>query len=379
MALPLEGVRVVDLTLNIAGPYGTMILGDLGADVLKIERPGVGDDARRMSPVAGESSAYFAAINRNKRSVVLDLDDDQDRARLEELLGDADVFATNLLPGKLAMRGLGFEELHERFPRLIYADVGGYGDGPEQDRPGYDMVLQARSGLMSVTGEPGRPPVRVGVSILDMGAGIWLALGVLAALRLRDATGAGVRVATSLLEVGAAYMAYDLAAYEITGEVPVPRGSWHPAFAPYGVFRASDGWVALGVGADHLFARLSEAVGRPEWVGDVRFATNAERVANREALRSELEAALAEHPVAEWVARLRAAGVPVDEVADVAGLLDDEQLDAVGAWLDVPAGGRTLRQPGLPVRIGEERPSVRRPPPGLGEHSGEGFEEGGAS
>jgi crotonobetainyl-CoA:carnitine CoA-transferase CaiB-like acyl-CoA transferase len=379
MALPLDGVRVVDLTLNIAGPYGTMILADLGADVLKIERPGVGDDARRMAPVAGASSAYFAAINRNKRSVVLDLDGDEDRTRLEELLGDADVFATNLLPGKLARRGLGFEELRERFPRLIYADVGGYGDGPEQDRPGYDMVLQARSGLMSVTGEPGRSPVRVGVSILDMGAGIWLALGVLAALRLRDTTGVGTRVATSLLEVGAAYMAYDLAAYAITGAVPVPRGSGHPAFAPYGAFRASDGWVALGVGADHLFARLAEAVGRPEWVGDERYATNAERVAHREALRGELEAALAELPVAEWVARLRSAGVPVDRVADVAALLEDEQLDAVRVWLDVPADGRTLRQPGLPVRVGRERSGVRRPPPGLGEHTGEGFEEGGAS
>lgn len=378
MVLPLDGVRVVDLTLNIAGPYGTMILADLGADVLKIERPGVGDDARRMAPVAGDGSAYFAAINRNKRSVVLDLDDEADRGRLEELLEGSDVFATNLLPGKLAARGLAFEDLTDRFPRLIYADVGGYGDGPEQDRPGYDMVLQARSGLMSVTGEPGRPPVRVGVSILDMGAGIWLALGVLAGLRLRDTTGVGARVGTSLLEVGAAYMAYDLAAYGLTGQVPGPRASGHPAFAPYGVFRASDGWVALGVGADHLFARLAEAVGRPEWVRDERFATNAARVAHRDALGAEMETVLVGRPVAEWVARLRLAGVPVDEVADVARLLDDEQLEAVRVWLDVPIDGRRLRQPGLPVRIGKERPGVRRPPPHLGEHSGEGFEEGDA-
>jgi CoA:oxalate CoA-transferase len=374
MALPLAGVRVVDLTLNIAGPYGTMILGDLGADVLKVERPGVGDDARRMAPVAGESSAYFAAINRNKRSVALDLDDEADRARLVELLGEADVFATNLLPGKLAARGLAFDDVHERFPRLIYADVGGYGDGPEQDRPGYDMVLQARSGLMSVTGEPGRAPSRVGVSILDMGAGIWSALAVLAALRLRERTGSGIRVGTSLLEVGAAYMAYDLAAYGLTGEVTGPRGSGHPAFAPYGVFRASDGWVALGVGADHLFARLAEAMDRPGWLGDERFRTNAARVAHREALGEELEAALAGVPVTEWVARLRSAGVPVDEVADVAGLLEDEQLGALGAWLDVPADGREIPQPGLPIRFGRERPGMRRPPPGLGEHSGEGFD-----
>jgi crotonobetainyl-CoA:carnitine CoA-transferase CaiB-like acyl-CoA transferase len=239
------------------------------------------------------------------------------------------------------------------------------------------MVLQARSGLMSVTGEPGGAPVRVGVSILDMGAGIWVALGVLAALRVRDRTGEGVRVRTSLLEVGAAYMAYDVAAYEITGEVSQPRGSGHPAFAPYGVFRASDGWVALGVGADHLFARLAEALGRPEWVGDERFATNGDRVANRDPLRREIESALAEHPVAEWVARLRSAGVPVDEVADVARLLQDGQLVGSGAWVDVPIERRTIRQPSLPVRVGETSWGLRRPPPGLGEHSGEGFEGGG--
>jgi CoA:oxalate CoA-transferase len=376
MVLPLDGVRVVDLTLNIAGPYGTMILADLGADVLKVERPGVGDDARRMAPIAGEGSAYFTAINRNKRSVALDLDDQADRAYLETLLGEADVFATNLLPGKLAARGLGFEDVHDRYLRLIYADIGGYGDGPEQERPGYDMVLQARSGLMSVTGEPGRPPARVGVSILDMGAGIWLALGVLAALRQLAATGTGVRVSTSLLEVGAAYMAYDVASYGLTGEVPAPRGSGHPAFAPYGVFRAADGWVALGVGADHLFRRLAEAVGRPEWLGDERFVTNAGRVANRVVLGQELEATLSGKSVVEWVTLLRSAGVPVDEVADVATLLDDPQLDAVRAWVDVPANGRMLRQPGLPLRFGDGRPGVRRPPPRLGEHSGEGFEEG---
>jgi len=374
--LPLEGIRVLDLTLNIAGPYGTMILADLGADVLKVERPGVGDDARRMAPVAGEGSAYFYAINRNKRSIALDLGNEGDRARLDRLLGQADVFATNLLPGKLRARGLGYDPVHERFPRLIYADIGGYGDGPEEDRPGYDMVLQARSGLMSVTGEPGRPPVRVGVSILDMGAGIWLALGVLAALRLRERTGRGTRVATSLLEVGAAYMAYDLAAFGLTGEVSQPRGSGHPAFAPYGVFRALDGWVALGVGADHIFARLAEALGRDEWVGDFRFATNEARVANRDALRDLIETVLSSAPVVRWVEDLRAAGVPVDEVADVARVSTDEQLGAVGAWLDVPFEGGTMRQAGLPVRLGDGRPGVRRRPPRLGEHTDEGFEEG---
>lgn len=381
MPLPLDGVRVVDLTFNISGPYGTMVLADLGADVVKVERPG-GDDARRMAPVRGDGSAYFFAINRNKRSVVLDIKDDGDRERLWELLDDADVFTTNMVVNKLAAVGLDFDAVHARCPRTIYADISGYGaDGAESDRPGYDMVLQARSGLMSVTGEPGRPPARVGVSILDMGAGLWLAVGVLAALRLRDSTGEGVRVSTSLLEVGAAYMAYDLAAYELTGARPEPRGSGHPAFAPYGVFHARDGFVAIGVGADHLFVRLAGALDRTGWPEDPRFATNEDRVRNRDALRAEIEARLAEGTVAEWVERLRAAGVPVDETADVAGVLKDGQLAAVRAWLEVPIeAGATLRQPGLPIRLGGRRPEIRRPPPAPGEHTREVLEgEGGGS
>jgi len=374
MSLPLDGVRVVDLTSNISGPYGTMILADLGADVIKVERPGGGDDARRMSPVRGSGSAYFVAINRNKRSVTLDLSEADDLERLHALLAEADVFATNMLPGKLAARGLDFEAVHARHPNLVYADITGYGDGPMQDRPGYDMVLQARSGLMSVTGEAGRPPVRVGVSILDMGAGTWLALGVLAALRSRDPGGGGVRVGTSLLEVGAAFMAYDVAAYQMTGELPEPRGSAHPAFAPYGVYRTSDGWVALGVGADHLFARLAPSLGHGEWPEDPRFATNAARVANRDELRAEIEEVTSGSGVHHWVGLLREAGVPAEEVADVAGLIGDEQLATLGAWLEIPADGSAIRQPGLPIRLGGERPGVRRPPPEPGQHQGEGFE-----
>jgi crotonobetainyl-CoA:carnitine CoA-transferase CaiB-like acyl-CoA transferase len=371
MELPLDGVRVIDLTFNISGPYATMILGDLGADVIKLERPDGGDDARRMAPSHGSGSAYFFAINRNKRSATLDLRDEDERARLRRLLEGADVLVTNARAHKLAAWGLDFDALRDRFPRLIYADISGYGaDGPESERPGYDMVLQARSGLMSVTGEPGRPPVRVGVSILDMGTGLWLALGVMAALRRRDRTGAGSRVSTSLLEVGAAYMAYDLAAFELTGSVPGPRGSGHPAFAPYGVFRAADGYVAIGVGSDRLFARLAEAVGAPGWVGDPRFATNDDRVANRDVLASELEGWLATASAAEWVERLGEAGIPADEAADAPRLLEDPQLAAVRAWLDVAVDEETtLRQPGLPIRFDGERPPSRRPPPRAGEHT----------
>ena len=237
--LPLSGLRVLDLTLNIAGPFATMILGDLGADVTKVERPPLGDDARRMVPTNGDASAYFLAINRNKHSVMLDLRDDTSRQRFCSLISTSDVFVTNLRRDSLVEFGLTYERVHEMAPRVIYADISAYGNtGPDADRAGYDMVLQARSGLMSVNGEAGRPPVRVGVSILDMGAGIWLALGVLAALQERQRTGLGTQVSTSLLETGASFMGYDVASYGLTGEIPGRRGTEHPAFGPTAYFAA---------------------------------------------------------------------------------------------------------------------------------------------
>jgi crotonobetainyl-CoA:carnitine CoA-transferase CaiB-like acyl-CoA transferase len=370
--LPLDGVSVVDLTMNISGPYATMILGDLGAEVMKVERPDGGDDTRRWAPVDRDGSAYFYSVNRNKRSVTLDLRDGPGRARLRAMIAEADVFVTNMRARKLAALGLDYDSLHEIHPRLVYADISGYGNlGPDADRPGYDMVLQARSGLMSVTGEAGRPPVRVGVSILDMGSGLWLALGVLAALWTRDRTNEGCRVSTSLLEVGAAFMAYDIAVFELSGAIARPRGSNHPAFAPYGLFQAEDSYVAIGGGGDHLFARLAEALGRRDWAEDPRFATNSARVANQDDLRSEIEAELQHRPAADWIRLLSAAGVPADEVSNAARILGDEQLRSLDYWVDVPlpnAAGedrRSLRQPGLPIRLSQVRPPVRYGPPAI--------------
>jgi crotonobetainyl-CoA:carnitine CoA-transferase CaiB-like acyl-CoA transferase len=273
---------------------------------------------------------------------------------------------------KLAALGLDYDSLHEIHPRLVYADISGYGNiGPDADRPGYDMVLQARSGIMSLTGEPGRPPVRVGVSILDMGSGLWLALGVLAALRARDLTNEGCRVSTSLFEVGAAFMAYDIAVFEMTGAIAQPRGSNHPAFSPYGLFRAEDSYVAIGGGGDHLFARFAEALGRRDWAEDPRFATNSARVVNQDDLRSEIEGELQDRPAADWIRLLSAAGVPADEVSNAARILVDEQLQALDYWLDVPLPNRegedprSLRQPGMPIRLSQMRPPVRYGPPPL--------------
>lgn len=377
--LPLRDIRVVDLTMNISGPYGTMILGDLGASVIKIERPGGGDDARRMTPVVGDSSAYFMAVNRNKRSLTLALDDASDRETFESLLADADVFVTNWRPQKLAAFSLDDDSMRSRHPGLVYADITAYGNnGPEAVRAGYDMVLQARSGLMSVNGEPGGAPVRVGVSILDMGSGIWLALGVLAALRERDSTGVGGQVSTSLLEVGAAFMAYDAIAYQLTGNLPTRRGSGHPAFAPYGVFRCGSGTaLTIGVGADHIFSRLAAAVGAPEWGDDPRFSTNAARIEHVSLLTEHLEARLADRTATEWTAILAAADVPADQVADVSEVLNDPQLADNEMWVEDPrpvddrgggSGARRVVAPGIPLRFDQRRPQARLPAPPLGEH-----------
>jgi CoA:oxalate CoA-transferase len=366
--LPLAGIRVVDVTINVAGPFASLILADLGASVLKVEPP-KGDDARRLAPVLGGGSAYFFGINRNKQSVALNLRDPDDRELLFAALETADVMVTNLRPNSLRDLGLDFDSLQEAYPHLIYGDLSGYGNqGAEQERPGYDMILQARSGLMSVNGEPDSAPSRVGVSILDMGTGLWLALGVVAALRLRDATGRGTRVSTSLLEVGASFMTYDVAAFQLTGELPERRGSEHPAFAPYGAYRTQDGYVALGVGADRLFERLALALGRPEWLADERFASNEARVQNRRELRLLLEREFANHTTHSAVELLREAEVPTDAVADVEQVLADPQLEELDAWVDVevPAPGRRrLRVPGLPLRFGQKRPPVRHQPPEL--------------
>jgi crotonobetainyl-CoA:carnitine CoA-transferase CaiB-like acyl-CoA transferase len=361
--LPLAGVRVLELSMNIAGPYAAMILGDLGAQVTKVELPPRGDDSRRMTPTDGDTSAYFVAVNRNKTSIWLDLRNDAERERFWSLLRQTDVFVTNMRPSKLREFGLAYPQVKAFAGGVIYADLSGYGNsGPDADRAGYDLVLQARSGLLSVNGEPDRPPVRVGVSILDMSAGIWLALGVIAALRTRDRNGQGCRVSTSLLETGAGFLAYDIAAYGMTSEVPGRRGSEHPAFGPYGIFECRSGThLALGAGADHLFERLARALGHAEWIADPRFPDNGGRIRYRAELRRLIETRLATHTAAEWVTILNAAGLPADEVANVPGVLGDQQLQSLDFWLDLPA--HELRLPGLPIRFDQHRPPMRLAPP----------------
>jgi len=364
--LPLAGVRVIDLTMNIAGPYAAMILADLGADVLKIERPG-GDDARRMVPRHDNGSAYFYAINRNKTAAQIDLRTSDGQAAFADELRVCDVLLTNLRPATLRRLGIDAGKLRKTYPQLIYADISAYGTrGDESDRPGYDMVLQARSGIMSINGNADGPPARVGVSVLDMGSGLWIAVGIIAALYDRAHTGLGGRISTSLLEVGAGLMAYDIAAYQLTGEIPQRRGSGHPSFGPYGVFATKDGLLAIGVGSDGIFARLAAAVGAPGWSTDPRFATNADRMTHSAELRDELEGRLAARTAREWVPALTCADVPADVVADTAGILTDPQLEKLGAWLDLCVGDRNprpLRVPAIPLRLDGARPPLRLPVP----------------
>lgn len=360
--LPLEGVRVVDLTSNIAAPFAGAVLADLGAEVVHVESRR-GDDSRRMAPRVGAASAYWHVVNRNKQVLSLDIRDPEDRRTFDELLGEADVFITNLRPGKLAGLGLGADRLRSAHPRLIHAALSAYGDaGADRDRAGYDAVLQARTGIAEVTGTPDGPPVRAGVSILDIGGGTWLALGVLAALLRRERTGCGGAVSTSLFETGASWVAYHVAAHQISGESSARYGSGHPAFAPYGIFATRDGQVCLGIGGDELFGRLCQAVAAPHLAVDSRFARNTDRVANAAALATELEAILGTWSSAEVVDRLSAHGVACDLVQRPEKLLTDGQAAATGIHLTVPVEGfGTLRFPGIPLCFDGIRPQVRMP------------------
>lgn len=361
---PLAGVRVIDLTSNVAGPFGSAILADLGADVIHVESPS-GDDARRLAPSTGWESGYFTIANRGKSGICLDIRSANDHARLLKLLTDADVFVTNLRPGKLQQRGLDAATLAERFPTLIHATLSAYGDaGDERDRPGYDGILQARTGLAAVTGEADGAPVRVGVSILDVGSGTWLALGIIAALYRRTFTGVGCAISTSLFETGVSWVAYHVAAHQLTGEPSTRHGSGHPAFSPYGIYQTGDGRICIGVGGDRLFEQLCMCLGRAELIRDSRFRTNNDRTRNDELLRAELEAAMAEHSAGQLALKLSERGLPVDVVQQPEDLLTDAQAHATGILQSIRGPqGVELRIPGLPLTFDGQRPRFRAAAP----------------
>src|SRR5438067_6085618 len=312
VALPLDGVVVADLTQNVAGPFCTQVLGDMGADVVKIERPGRGDDARAWAPPWwGDQSATFLAFNRNKRSLALDLKTAAGRAVLKRLVARVDVFVQSLSAEATRDLGVDFVGASAMNSRLVYCAITAFGtSGPLRDMPGYDPMMQAYAGLMSVNGHPGQEPVRVGTSIVDMGTGMWAALGILAGLRQREATGRAVEVTTALFDTALMWVAYHLMGYLGSGEVPQPQGSGTAMIAPYQAFPTADGYAMIAAGSDAIFQRLADALGDPDLGADPRFADNPARVLNRAALVEAIAASTRRFKTADLLERLRAAGVP---------------------------------------------------------------------
>jgi CoA:oxalate CoA-transferase len=366
---PLAGVKVVDLTRVLAGPYCTMVLCDLGAEVVKVERPRIGDDSRHIGPFVNGISAYFASLNRGKTSVALDLDDQADRARFETLLADADVLVENFRPGTMEKLGYGWDVLHPRFPRLVYAAVSGFGHtGPWSPRPAYDMVAQAMGGVMSITGHPGGPPTRVGTSIGDLTAGLFAAIGICSALYERERTGETAKIDVAMLDSQVAILENAIARYTATGEVPGPLGARHPSITPFGAYAAADGHLVIAAGNDVLFRRLCEVLGRPAIADDPRFATNASRTEHHDALQFELEAALASDTVDAWLARLEAADLPCGPINDVAAVLAHPQVQARNMVVhldDERLAGLELA--GNPIKNSlHDDPITRGPVPDLG-------------
>ncbi|MEX0715195.1 MAG: CoA transferase [Planctomycetaceae bacterium] len=376
---PLAGVRVLDLTRVLAGPYCTMMLADLGAEVVKIERPDVGDDARHFGPFlpSGES-AYFASVNRGKKSVALDLKTAGDRETFLRLIDRADVLVENFRPGTMDRLDLSSETLRRRNPRLIYASATGFGrTGPDAERPAYDVIVQARSGLMSLTGHDETAPARVGTSISDILTGMYTAFGIVAALLQRDRANLGCDLDLSMLECTVATLENAIARFSVTGESPKPLGTRHPSIAPFQSFRAADGALVIAAGNETLWRKLCDVIEAPELGDDPLLATNRDRAANLEHLERQLEARLARRTVDDWLARLDAAGVPASAICDLSRVAADPQLAARGIWhtlVDADAQATPLLTAGTPLVIDGARPEVSVSWPRLGAHTAEVLE-----
>jgi crotonobetainyl-CoA:carnitine CoA-transferase CaiB-like acyl-CoA transferase len=369
----LDGVTVIDLTQNVAGPYCTQLLGDFGATVIKVERPDGGDDVRRFAPQWHDEAAPYLSYNRNKYSVCIDISHPGGREIVRRLTHRADIFVHSMKPGGAESHGFGYEQLRQEHPRLIYACISGFGDkGPLRDLPGYDPLGQAYAGIISVNGHPGSPPARVVVPIIDMGSGLWLFSGILAALLERNRTGKGAKVTTSLLETGVAWTTLLITNYQATGQVPGPAGSTSPAAAPYEAFRTSDdSWVLIAAGNDRLFSKLCNALGCAALSADPRFASNPDRVARREELHQLLEEITKRYATDELVQLLREAQVPASRINSIDQVFVDEQVNALGMFPSVLPGFRIpeMKLVDIPVTIDGQKAVKRIMPPRLGEHT----------
>lgn len=390
----LDGIKVLDLSRVLAGPWCTQMLADLGADVVKIERPGVGDDTRSWGPPflqdaqgqdTGEST-YFTACNRNKRSVTIDMATPEGQVLIKRMAAEADVLVENFKAGGLAQYGLDPASLRAANPRLVYCSVTGFGhDGPYAQRAGYDLMIQAMSGMMSITGrpdvEPGGGPLRVGVALIDLFTGCYASTAILAALRARESTGEGQHIDMALLDVGMALLANQASAFLNTGVAPVRQGNTHPSLAPYQDFPTRDGAMLLAIGNNGQFQRFCDAAGEPDWAEDPRFASNTLRVKHRDELIPALQAVTRTRSTAEWIALLEGQAVPCGPINDIAQAFADPQVQARGLAVTLPRDGEALGDAGSgitqitgvasPLRLQATPPVLRRAPPALGQHTDE--------
>ena len=376
----LEGIRVLDVTQVMAGPYCAMMLADLGAAVIKVEPP-AGDSTRQMPGASGTDSPSFNAVNRGKRSIVLNLKTTEGRAVFTRLARSSDIVVENYRPGVMTSLGLDFAALSAINPRLIYASISGYGQtGPQRGKGGFDLIAQGVSGIMSITGAPGGPPVKAGVPVTDLGAGLFALVGILAALEHRHRSGVGQQVDTSLVDAGVALSVWEATEYFSGVGVPTALGSAHRMNAPYQAIRCADGYITLGAANERLFRRLCDVFGHTEWSGDPAFADNASRVKNREALAALIESITSTQPRAHWLSLLEANDIPCGPINDYAQVFADPQVLAREMVVDTehPTLGR-MRTLGSPIKLSATPPDVSRRAPQLGEHTDEVLTEAGFS
>ena len=372
--LPLKGVRALDLSRVLAGPFCSMTLADLGAEVIKIEIPGRGDDTRAYPPFINGVSSYFLSINRGKKSVTLNLKTEEAREALYRLAERCDILLENFRPGVTERLGVDYETIHRVNPRLVYCSISSFGQtGPYASWPGYDIIVQGMGGLMGITGEPGRPPVRIGVAITDIGAGMWATIAILAALRARDKTGDGQHIDVSMLDGSVAWMTYVAGNYFATGRVPPRMGSAHPSIVPYQGFEAADGkYILIAAGNDRLWALLCRGMGLEDWIDDPKYATADRRVENREELIPALEREFKKRARDEWLERLRALGFPCGPVYTVDEIFSDPQVlhREMMVEMEHPEVGR-IKQIGPALKFSETPCVVGTPPPLLGDSTEE--------